>query len=86
MNVNYFAPYPEYNVFTHTWSLAVEEEFYLLFPLLIWFTGFGSQTKNSFKNLFILISGLSIASLIIFLHFHQVNQSVSYFLMPSRFW
>ena len=86
LDVGYFTPYPEYNVFTHTWSLSVEEQFYLLFPFLIWFSGFGSQVKNCFRNLFITISVLSIPSLVIFINFYSINQSFSYFLMPSRFW
>jgi peptidoglycan/LPS O-acetylase OafA/YrhL len=40
-STDYFAPSTELNVFTHTWSLGVEEQFYFLFPLLVWFTGFG---------------------------------------------
>ncbi|MEJ0048407.1 MAG: acyltransferase [Rhodospirillales bacterium] len=38
---NYFAPRAEYNMFTHTWSLGVEEQFYALFPWLFlpWLTG-----------------------------------------------
>lgn len=31
----YFAPASELNSLLHTWSLAVEEQFYLLFPLLL---------------------------------------------------
>src|SRR5205823_13497824 len=31
---DYFFPLAEFNPFTHTWSLAVEEQFYVLFPVL----------------------------------------------------
>lgn len=33
--VNYFEPRAELNPFTHTWSLGVEEQFYLIAPLLL---------------------------------------------------
>ena len=33
-NNNYFAPGSETDPFLHTWSLAVEEQFYLFFPLV----------------------------------------------------
>ena len=85
-STDYFAQSTELNVFTHTWSLGVEEQFYILFPFLIWFSGFGRQTKNGARNLFLTIGALAIASLIGFLYFYPINQSAAYFLMPTRFW
>lgn len=65
----------------HTWSLAVEEQFYLLLPLL-----FLSRRRWSRKTLRWLFSGLLIASLV--LSIIQVKQSpdTGFYLLPSRAW
>ena len=83
---DYFAQSTELNPFTHTWSLGVEEQFYLLFPFLIWFSGFGKQTATGTRNLFFWVGALTIGSLIGFIYLYQVNQPAAYFLMPPRFW
>ena len=85
-SIDYFAQSTELNPFTHTWSLGVEEQFYLLFPVLIWFSGFGRQTKNGARNLFLWIGALTVASLTSFIFLYQTNQPAAYFLMPPRFW
>ena len=85
-STDYFAQSTELNAFTHTWSLGVEEQFYILFPFLIWFSGFGSQAKKGARNLFLVVGVLTIASLIGFIYFYPANQPAAYFLMPSRFW
>ncbi len=82
----YFAESTQLNVFTHTWSLGVEEQFYILFPFLIWFSGFGRQTKNGARNLFIIVGILASTSLIRFVYLYPINQSAAYFQMPTRFW
>ena len=74
-STDYFAQSTELNVFTHTWSLGVEEQFYFLFPFLIWFSGFGRQTKNGARNLFLIVGALTIASLIGFIYLYpSTNQ------------
>jgi peptidoglycan/LPS O-acetylase OafA/YrhL len=85
-STDYFAQSTELNPFTHTWSLGVEEQFYLLFPFLIWFSGFGQQKAQGARNLFIWVGALTIASLIGFIFLYQVKQPAAYFLMPLRFW
>jgi peptidoglycan/LPS O-acetylase OafA/YrhL len=85
-STDYFAQAAELNPFTHTWSLGVEEQFYLLFPFLIWFSGFGRQAKKGARNLFALILTLTVTSVVGFIFFYQFNQPAAYFLMPTRFW
>ena len=83
---DYFAEAALLNPFTHTWSLGVEEQFYLLFPLIIWFSGFNKKTNQGYKNLLITLSTLSLFSLISFIYLYPINQPAAYFLMPNRFW
>ena len=82
----YFAESTQLNIFTHTWSLGVEEQFYILFPFFIWISGFGRQTTHGARNLFLIVGALAIASLIRFVYLYPINQSAAYFPMPTRFW
>ena len=34
--LDYFSPSSIFNAFTHTWSLGVEEQFYVVFPMFAW--------------------------------------------------
>lgn len=85
-STDYFAAATELNVFTHTWSLGVEEQFYFLFPLVVWFTGFGRLTATGARNLFVTIGILAVISFVSFVYLYQSNQPAAYFLMPTRLW
>ncbi len=86
LSVDYFAPLTELNAFTHTWSLGVEEQFYLLFPLLFWFSGVAQKRQSAKRTLAFIIGGFSLFSFIGFVSNSFSNPSAAYFLMPWRFW
>ena len=83
---DYFAQEVDLNAFTQTWSLGVEEQFYVLYPLLIWTSGFAQQTRRGARHLFWLVLTLSGVSLVAFIYLERTYQPAAYFLMPTRLW
>ncbi|MCD2450821.1 acyltransferase [Methylicorpusculum oleiharenae] len=82
---DYFSPSMEVNVFTQTWSLGIEEQFYFLYPVLILIAGLGRH-KNGVRNLLLIVAIISIASLVGFVCIYNVNRPAAYFLLPTRLW
>ena len=85
-STDYFAVSTELNTFTHTWSLGVEEQFYLIFPILVWLSGVGRGHSAGVRWLTLILSVIGLASLIAFVVLSRSNPVVSYFSMPTRFW
>jgi peptidoglycan/LPS O-acetylase OafA/YrhL len=85
-STDYFADSTELNVFIHTWSLGVEEQFYFLFPFLIWFSGVGRLATNGSRIPFWIVVAQTAASLIGFGLLYPSNKPAAYFLMPTRLW
>ena len=83
---DYFASASELNAFTNTWSLGVEEQFYILFPLIVWYSGFANGEKAGAKRLLISMIFLSLLSIVYFISNYFQDFSAAYYLMPSRFW
>ncbi|WP_462381139.1 acyltransferase family protein [Pseudomonas sp. Marseille-QA0892] len=80
---DYFAPTTEFNPYTHTWSLAVEEQFYLVFPLLFIAWLVGGRGRALSMGLF---SVGAVASVIYADWQLGQNPTAAYFLTPGRFW
>lgn len=85
-STNYFAQATDLNMFTHTWSLGVEEQFYFVYPLLVWFSGVPRRLASSRSRLFWMVLIASAVSLLLWLVLSRTNQAAAYFLMPARFW
>ena len=85
IGANYFAQDASLNMFTHTWSLAVEEQFYFIFPVLIYFTTRRGPPKD-FSRFFTLSKGLWVFSFFFFLLTSFYKPDWAFYLMPARFW
>ena len=76
----YFSNISSFNSFLHTWSLGVEEQFYVFFPIIFYFF----HKKKSYFRL-ILIFMISI-SIYLFITQYESNFLSAYYLIQSRFW
>jgi peptidoglycan/LPS O-acetylase OafA/YrhL len=81
LNGGYFDGPAEFKPLLHTWSLAVEEQFYLVFPLLLIAT---RQWRNGLR--LGMLATIAIASLVTSEYLLQSRSSASFYLLPARVW
>lgn len=88
--LDYFSELQSRDFFLHTWSLGVEEQFYIFWPLLLTlFFGCLSKRKsneNSENNLLWLFFILFVTSLFLCIYWSSHYPLWSFYLMPARIW
>lgn len=82
---DYFSPRAEFNPFTHTWSLAVEEQFYLVFPMLIFGAAFVRSPRWRQVSSAAMVA-LVIGSLWLCINWSDSSPAKAFYLLPARYW
>ena len=76
----YFEPSAKHQYLLHTWSLAVEEQFYILLPTLLWLTNYKLAIKTPLVLLFVAI----FSALLNLIDFQ--NEDVGFYMTHARMW
>ncbi|MDH4199254.1 MAG: acyltransferase [Spirochaetia bacterium] len=81
-DTDYFSRNAEEKPLLHLWSLGVEEQFYILFPLILLLTA--NKTK---KLTLIIVAVLCIGSLLLnILALKMIADMPAFYLLPTRSW
>ncbi|WP_432382711.1 acyltransferase family protein [Duganella sp. P38] len=77
----YFERASDTKLLLHTWSLAVEEQFYLFWPLIL--AGLHARALSSVRWISLIITAASFAFAVWLL---KSDPSAAFFLIPTRAW
>ena len=96
--VDYSAMNDSATVAQHFWSLSVEEQFYVVWPLLLlglfWLAGRrrraaadGLMSETTARRVFVFgLAAVSVLSLAFSVYYTAVNSAGAYFVTPTRVW
>jgi len=80
----YFSPTAEFNPYLHTWSLGVEEQFYLIYPVLMYFV---LREAGRHRLALPLIGALTLLSFALCGLFTLTDHwKAAFYSIPARFW
>ena len=82
METGYFSQAAKENWLLHTWSLSVEWQFYILYPLLLSIL----YKTLGYKKIKIVIAILTVTAFLFSILISNKMPSASYFLLPTRAW
>jgi peptidoglycan/LPS O-acetylase OafA/YrhL len=77
----YFSAAFEVNPLGHIWSLAVEEQFYILFPIFLWVVN-----RFAHRYLVLILAVGALASLLLAQYLSPISPNPSFYLLPTRAW
>ena len=83
-NAHYFGGAAYSIPLLHTWSLAIEEQFYLAFPLLVMVLA--RHGGNWRRNVRSAVLGIALFSFIVSAVLVEINQEAAFYLIVSRAW
>ncbi len=81
--VGYFDPQSEVKWLLHTWSLSVEWQFYLIYPIIIFALFKFSLTRRYLAPILLAMAILSLLSCI---SYSTTEPAVAFYLLPQRAW
>jgi len=85
---NYFGSNPNKSPFLHTWSLGVEEQFYLLWPFLVLGLVFLTRRRRHRHRhgALVLFAAIFVVSFALNLRWTGEGSSWAFFSLPTRAW